>query len=303
MRVTYGALPLIIASAAWGQPAGHMGHGHGGANVLFLAKADSAQVVPVGTSSASATAAFVFSKVDRTFHFDLTYAGLEHSGAQSIGLFNFGIGGNGKMIARICGAETIACPVASAARMEGMISRLEVRPTLLSEFASGRVYLQIDGGNGAPEIRGQLNANGAMVPSRSYIAKLVPSDTAGASGEGTAILSETYLPGDRVAVEYSITVAGTSGVPQDAALVGVPQNQSAASIRFLSAGRLAGAEKALNGKTRVGSFSGTYVVSRSSNKSIFAERLFVAGARTPGIAIRTSRFPKGELTGVFVPVN
>lgn len=296
MRTYVGIGLLAFASVAAAQ---HGGHG-GGKELLFLARASGDQVVPKQQTSATATAAIIFSRAERNFRYDLTYSDLERGPPSQILLRNFGEGGNGKDVAVICGAGSSPCPDARAARLSGRLAGPQVAPSLLSEFASGRVYLEIVGSDGRGEIRGQLDANGAMVPSRTFVARLAPAASPGAAGEGTAVLSETYLPDDRVAVDYSVTVAGTNGVPQDVSLVGV-STSTGAPARFNATNKLLG--RAAPRLRQRNSFNGSYIARRTDTKSVFATKMLADGTQSPALSVRTSRFPNGELYGVFVPVD
>jgi hypothetical protein len=146
-----------------------------------------------------------------------------------------------------------------------------------------------------------------MVPVRNYTARLMPNQVPGAAGEGTAVLSETYLPGGKIAVEYSVTVAGTAGAPEAAALVSAPRASMAKGARFLTASQLPdirvseGAEPGGAGKGG-GSFNGAYTVAQVGPRALIAGAFLRAG-NAPVITVRTSRFPDGELSGVFVPVE
>jgi hypothetical protein len=291
-----------ITFGASAQPAQHRGM-HMGGPVLFLGRASADQVVPRQPSAATATAAIIVDRAAERLRYDITFHGLERGSATHIGLYAFGAGGNGPTVLLLCGGgDAPACPPGPSARLAGATGALRMTGPTLSDFASGRIYLQVDGGDGRPEIRGQLGANGAMVPSHDYVAQLRPSGEAGATGEGTAVLSETDLPGDRVEVEYSVTVAGTSGQPQDVALVGVASPQESGNARFLSTGRLPNLRRLFGAAARGGgSFSGSYVVRRGSS-AVLAET-FLTTHRSPALSVRTSRFPRGELVGLFVPVE
>jgi hypothetical protein len=292
-----------ITFAASAQPSQHMGM-HMGGPVLFLGRASADQVVPRQRSAATATAAIIVERVAGRLRYDVTFHGLERGSASRVGLYAFGVGGNGPTVLLLCGGgDAAACPQGPSARLAGVTGALRLTGPTLSDFASGRIYIQVDGGDGRPEIRGQLGANGAMVPSHTYLAQLRPSGEAGATGEGTAVLSETDLPGDRVEVEYSVTVAGTSGQPQDIALVGVASPEESGNARFLSTGRLPNLRRLFGAAARGGgSFSGSYVARRGDASAVLAEALLTTH-RSPALSVRTSRFPRGELVGLFVPVE
>jgi CHRD domain-containing protein len=295
-----GAPPATSPGSGATQPP-HGGRMHSGGPVLFLGRADGGQVVPHQASGATATAAIIIDRVAQELSYDVTYQGLERGPPSRIALYNFGIGGNGAVVTVLCGPGAEACPPRPAARLAGMATGLRLPGRLLVEFASGRVYLQIDGGDGRPEIRGQLDANDAMVGHREFVARLAPGPARGAAGEGTAILTETYLPGNRVAVEYSVTVAGTTGTPNAVALVGLAAPADVTAARFTRSGRLLNVRRAVRARAGGGSFNGSYI-SSGRDRSPVVNRL-IAEARTPAVVVRTSRFPNGELAGVFVPVE
>lgn len=290
------------ASLAAAQPAEH---GHGGKSVLFLAQADGSGVAPRPVrTGASATGAFLVDRGDHGLSFDLTYHGLETGPPSRIAIYNSGPGRNGPMIAPICGSGGPPCPERSSARISGTLGDKFFPPRLLSEFASGRIYLQIDGPQGRAELRGQLEPNGAMVPIRNFIAPLLPRAGSGGTGEGTAVLSETYLPDGRVEVEFSVTVAGTTGEPQAVSLGRAPQASVFRSTRFLAAGRLPAGDKGLGTRRRGGgSFTGRYVARTATQKAQLTVSSLMSAADAPTVAVRTSRFPEGELIGVFRPVE
>jgi len=302
MRASAVVIVAALASGGAAQPPDHGGMHMGGA-VLFLGRADADQVVPRQASAATATAAIIVDLRRAQLRYDLTFNGLERGGASRIALFNFGAGGNGTTVAILCGGgDAPACPAGGGARLAGTSDIRRWSGPLLSEFASGRIYVQVDGGDGRPEIRGQLAANMGMVPSRAYVARLTPGSQPGATGEGTAVLSETFLPGGRVAVQYHVTVAGTAGRPEAAALIGAPP-QTETAVRFLDAQRLPNARRQLARRSQAGAtFSGGYTARGAAPSQPLANAM-LAGARRPVLAIRTSRFPRGELFGEFVPVE
>lgn len=301
MRVLALAALLISASVVLAQPI-HQRRGHSGGPVLFMGRADAGKVVPRQTSTATATAAIIIDRVAQELRFDLTYQGLERGAPSRIALYNFGVSGNGPLVVDLCGGGAEPCPDRPSARLAGTAAKLRLPGRLLVEFASGRIYLQIHGADGKPEIRAQLDANDAMVAHRDFVARLAPAPARGATGEGTAILTETYLPGDRVAVEYSVTVAGTSGAPEAAALVGLATSADVTAARFSRPGQLLNVRRTI-GKTapRGGTFDGSYVTRRGSRAPVL--KALIDQARTPAVAVRTSRFPNGELVGVLVPVE
>jgi hypothetical protein len=278
------------------------GHGHGRIT-LFLAQLESAKVVPAGTSSATATGAFLVDPAKRTVGYEITFHGLENGPARSIALYNFGAGGNGALIHTICGSADSPCPNLASANVTGTWDgqgRPELGSNLLGELASGRVYVEIVGGDGKAEIRAQLEPNGAMVPVRNFVAHLGPAPGADARATGTAVLSEVHFPDGRVAVVYQVTVAGTSGTPRGAALVGVPATGGPAPLKLLGRNmlpkpRLAPSRTPATG----GTMTGQYEINRRQTDALLATRLLAAGRRDIAIAVTTSRFPDGELYGVF----
>jgi hypothetical protein len=270
--------------------------------ILFTATADSAQVVPHRPSAATATVGVTIDRTANDLRYDLTYHGLEHGAPTRIAIHNFGAGGNGAVVAVLCGQGAAPCPARPSARIAGAIGTLPLTARLFSEFVSSRTYVEIVGGDGRPEIRGQLATNGAMVPVRNYIARLAPAPGAPGAGEGTAVLSETYLPGGRVGVQYSVTVAGTSGPPDDASLTGVTR-QPEVTARFLRSARLPVALRAFSARARGGgTFSGRYVASRTDKSAVLAVKL-LDPQHVPAITVKTGRFPRGELVGIFMPVE
>jgi hypothetical protein len=282
-----------------------MRHHHGGGAVLFLARAVGGEVAPRAVDTpASATVAVVVSRGSARLTYDLTYHGLTGGAPVRIALHNFGRGGNGPVVALICGAGAAACPATPSARLAGTLERVALPPRLLSEFASGRIYVEVDVGEGRPEIRGQLEPNGAMVPMRNFIAPLRPTGNGAATGEGTAVLSETYLPDGKVEVEYSVTVAGTSGEPEAVSVTGVPAAAAPPQMRFLSTGRLPVDSRRFGVRRQGGgSFGGRYVAASPTQKSQLTLDAYFMAARAPALVVRTSRFPEGELAGVFRPVE
>jgi hypothetical protein len=279
---------------------------HGGmgmampANTLLVAQLDAKQVAGGSSSSATGTGAFLLDPVQHTLAYSLTYQGLEAGNPNSIALYNFGSGKAGKIVKALCGAGSQPCPGGPSATISGRFERGDDIPldyNLIAEFDSGRVYVEIVGGNGKPEIRGQLGANGAMVRVANYIAHLAPAGGADSKGSGTAILSETYLPGGKVSVFYAATVAGTSGALTNAALVGNPAPTAPRmalphlKLRF-SRDRQTG-----------GSFSGVYDINSAAPNALSAARLLSAGNGEAGLVVTTTRFPNGELYGALVPVR
>ncbi|SEC95166.1 CHRD domain-containing protein [Rhizobiales bacterium GAS191] len=270
-------------------------------NTLLVAQLDAKQVVGGSSSSATGTGAFLLDPVKHTLEYSLTYQGLEAGGAKSIALHNFGLGKNGDAVRTLCGAGAQPCPDGSSVTIAGRLERGDGRALdndLIGEFDSERVYVEIVGGNGKPEIRGQLAPNGAMVKIMNYVAHLAPAEGTKSNGSGTAILSETYLPGGRVSVLYVGTVAGTSGAPTNAALAGGPASKAVFSRKMaLPQLKL----RFSRDKKTGGSLSGFYEVKSAARDALLATRLEGNGA--VGIVVTTSRFPKGELYGALEPVR
>src|ERR1700737_4285749 len=144
-----GALLLIgriaFGSIAYGQDTAMSGQ-HGGP-VLFVAQMDAGKVVPRSTSRATATGAFIAEPARRTVAYDLTYQGLEHGGAKSVALHNYGAGGNGARVYPLCGDAT-RCPAGPAGNLTGVWRMDESDRKLLGELASARIYVEITGGDG-----------------------------------------------------------------------------------------------------------------------------------------------------------
>jgi hypothetical protein len=299
------AAALILAATASLAVAQPAEPGHGGKAVLFLAQADGAGVAPEPVKTGgSATGAFIVDRGDHGLSFDLTYHGLETGSPSRIALYNSGSGRNGPMVAPICGSGFSPCPERPAARISGTLGDKVFPPRLLSEFASGRIYLQIDGPQGRAELRGQLEPNGAMVPNRNFIAPLLPRPGSGGTGEGTAVLSETYLPGGRIEVEFSVTVAGTTGEPEAVSLGSAPQASLFRTTRFVAARRLPVEDKGPGTRRRGGgTIAGRYVARTATEKAQLTVGNLMSAANSPTIAVRTSRIPEGELIGVFRPVE
>ena len=298
MRAVALILSLVACSVvSLAQPASH----HAGGARLFLARATGDQVIPRRSTAATATAALIVDIRHRQISYDLTYSGLRSASASRIALYNFDSGGNGARVALLCGAGTRACPAGRGARLGGTLAAERWRGPLLAELASGRVYIQIDSG-GRAEIRGQFAANMAMVRSRTYLAKLVPSGEAGASGAGTAVMSETFLPNDRIAVEYHVTVSGTSGRPEAASLAAV-SGPGLAAFRTARSELLPTKRVQLSARPRDGAtFAGGYTATGSAQSQNLAN-FMMANNQRPVLTISTSRFPRGELIGEFVPVE
>lgn len=303
-------LAILSAACTVGAAQDPSRHGmamHHGGTKLFLAQAAANKVHPAGTSSATATGAFLVDPAQPTVSYDLTYHGLENGPPKSIALHNFGEGGNGARIHTICAGDAgRPCPNLASANLTGSWAEntqasAPIDTKLLGEFASARVYLEVVGGDGRPEIRGQLEPNGAMVPFRNFVAHL--SSAQGGSGVGTAVLSEAHFADGRVSVFYQVTVAGTSSAPQGVALVGVAA-AAPAPPKFSPKNALP-QFKSLPSRAPAtgGTLFGQYEVRRDKGDALFATKLFSAGNPEVGISVRTSRFPDGELYGIFKPVG
>ena len=274
---------------------------------LLLAQLDGKQVVGHSASTATGTGAFVLDPARHTVTYDLTYQGLESGGARSIALHNFGAGKTGDVIKVLCEAGTQPCPGPNSATISGTFDRVDkgaLDNNLVGEFDSERIYVEIVGGDGKPEIRGQLAPNTAMAPFSNYVARLEPMAGTGGSGTGTAILSEVRLPGGTISVFYAATVAGTSGAPTDAALVGVSATPKPQTEAFLKTMKLPGL-KLRTGRRGVpgGSLSGLYRGVVAKPQAPPPMKLLSAGEGRLAIIVTTHRFPRGELSGVFEPVQ
>ncbi|HEV2719750.1 MAG TPA: CHRD domain-containing protein [Thermoanaerobaculia bacterium] len=261
------------------------GHEHGGP-VLFLAQAAGAKTVPPSGSAGTATGAFLVDPQRHTMSFDLTYHGLEHGGPRLIALHNFGPGRNGERVHAICGAGASACPEGAAGNVSGTWEGIDNK--LLFEIANSRLYVQIDGGDGKPELRAQLEPNSAMTPVRNFAAHLTPMAGAESRGVGTAVLSEVHFGDGRVQVFYQLTVANTKGEPRSAEL-------RAAEPAVLPGARLLKSHAPESGGTLTGSFE----LPRGGNQSLLASSRETEST----IVVTTAGFPKGELAGLLKPVN
>jgi hypothetical protein len=302
------ACGFLLASAALIGPANFAAAQHAGMqmaeNTLLVAQLDAKQVVGGSTSSATGTGAFQLNPIKHTLSYDFTYQGLENGAAKSVALYNFGAGKNGEVVKALCGMDAQPCPAGSSATITGSFERGDKGPldnNLIGEFDSGRVYIEIAGGDGKAEVRGQLAPNGAMVPVNNYVARLGPTQGANSSASGTAVVSETHLPGGKVSVFYAATVAGTAGTPTNVALVGSPAPQDRVFKSELALPKLA--LRLSRDKQTGGSLSGNYKVKRAAPKAVFASRLSQTGTGESGIVVATNRFPKGELYGALVPVR
>jgi len=270
------------------------------ATTLLVAQLDAKQVVGASSSHATGMGAFLLDPVQHTLAYGLTYEGLQAGPPKRIALFNFGKGKNGEVVKVLCGADAQPCPSSNSATISGRFEGGNERAFdyhLIGEFDSQRVYVEVIGGNGEPEIRGQLAPNSAMVPFTNYVAHLAPAKGSDSKGTGTAIISEVYFPGGKVSVFYAATVGGTSGPPVN---VGLVVNQAAFTPRTAlpKLHLLTSREDAAGG-----SLQGTFDVNSAEGEALFVKRLLSASHGEVGIVITTSRFPEGELFGTLVPVH
>ena len=272
-------------------------------STLLVAQLDAKQVVGGSASSASGTATFLLDPTARSLRYSLTYSGLESGGAKSVALYNFGKGKNGELIKTICGPEAAPCPGGASATISGMLENTgdALENNIIREFDVGRVYVEIVGVDGRPEIRGQLGPNTAMVMVMSYIVHLAPAAGAESKGTGTAVVSETYLPGGKTAVFYAATVADTSGAPTNVAFIAGPTPTPHALASRLSLPQLKLTTP--HNKETGGSLSGVYTVNNDSPNALLATRLLGLNKGQSGFVVTTSRFPNGELYGALVPVR
>jgi hypothetical protein len=306
---------LTAACSAYSQEHTHNIPAHHDGPNLFLAQLSGTEVVPASGSAATGTGAFQVDFETGSAVYDLTWHGLEHGAAQRIALYNFDRGGKGAVVFVLCGATgAAACPPGVSGNITG---RWDFARTLegrrRSELTGARVYAEITGGDGKPEIRGQLEPNSAMLPVRNFVAHLTPVADPGARGVGTAIMSEVHHADGRVSVFYHATVAGTSGAPVNAALVSnPPQPEGAASAapRVLPRFERRNALPQLRvlttriAATAGGTLTGIYETRRDNpDAALSATEAADEGGGGVGIAVTTTRFPNGELFGVFVPVS
>jgi hypothetical protein len=297
---------FLLATALIG-PADFAAAQHAGMKMgttLLIAQLDARQVAGGSASTATATGAFLLDPAQRTLAYNLTYEGLVSGGARSIALHNFGQGKNGEAVKTICGADARPCPDGANVTISGRFERgdgRELDSNLIGEFGSERVYVEITGRDGKPEIRGQLAPNTAMVMVSNYVANLTPAAGADSKGTGTAIVSETHLPGGKVAVFYTATVAGTSGAPTNAALVSGPTPQARTFSTRSALPKLQ--LRSARDKKAGGSLKGAYEINSAAPRALFATRLMAANIGESGIVVTTSRFPNGELYGALVPVH
>jgi hypothetical protein len=273
-------------------------------STLLVAQLDSKQVVGGSSSRATGTGAFLIDPVHHALTYSLTYEGLKDGSPKSIALSNFGKGKNGEVFKVLCGAQAQPCPSGNSGTISGKFERGDNRALdnhVIGEFDSQRVYVEVVGGNGEREIRGQLAPNGAMAPFANYLAHLEPVRDSESKGTGTAIVSEVYLPGGKVSVFYAATVAGTSGPPVKA---GFAVDQAASTHPFAPRLALPKLELLSPREERAGgSFQGLFEVDSAEPGALFVKPLTSAGHGEVEIVITTSRHPDGELFGILVPVR
>jgi hypothetical protein len=273
-------------------------------STLLVALLDARQVVGGSSSSATGTGTFLLDPAQHSMEYRLTYQGLVSGNAKSIGLYNFGQGKNGEPIKLLCGADSQPCPNGNSATISGRFERGDSRAldnALIREFDTARVYVEIVGADGKPEIRGQLGPNTAMVPYTNFLANLAPAQGAESKGSGTAIFSETSLPSGKTSVFYAATVAGTSGAPTNIALVGGAEPAARKFTRQLALPQLTLSPS--SDRTTGGSLRGLYQANRAAPNALLATTLMSKGGGQPGIVITTTRFPNGELYGALIPVR
>jgi len=288
-------LLLGTSSSAWAQ---HV-HGSGelGHKTLLVAQLAGEQVATGSDSKATGTGAFQIDPVRRTFEFQLTYQGLEHGPPQSIALYNFGRGKVGEPVYVLCVAPTNPCPRTTSDTIAKRVGRNEgpkIDNKLLGEFLSERVYVEIIGSDGTPEIRGQLEPNSNIALVRNYVAKLGPRGGAGRGG-GTAIVSETYLPEGKIAVDYVATVTGVTAAPTTAALGPAtrPGRQRLLPNTKIRLGR---------DRNNGGTMKGQYLVNAEAPDAMLPSKP-EPGESVAGFVISTVNAPDGAVQGTLVPVE
>ena len=306
---TFASLILFGVAVVLISPANHAAAQSQGppmampANTLLVAQLSAKEVVGGSSSRGTGTAAFLLNPVQHSLAYSLTYEGLQAGGPKSIVLANFGRGKNGEVVAILCGSGAEPCPGGNSATITGRIEPSSGRALdghMIGEFDSQRIYVEIVGGGGEREIRGQLAPNGAMVPVANYVAHLTPAKGVNTKGTGTAIVSEIYLPGGEVSVFYAATVAGTAGQPVKAGLVA---GQANAPV-FDQHTELPKTELLSSREHKTsGSLQGRFDVNSADPKAIFVKRLLPTGNGQIGIVITTSSFPDGELFGTLDPVR
>jgi len=273
-------------------------------NTLLVAQLDARQVVGGSSSRATGTAAFLLDTVHHKMTYSLTYDALQAGPPRSIALSNFGKGKSGEVFRILCGKEAQPCPASTSATISGRFEPGGEPPFdnhLIGEFDSQRVYVEIIGGNGEREIRGQLAPNAAMVPVANYVAHLSAAKGRDSKGTGTAIMSEIHLPGGKVSVFYAATVAGISGPPVNAgfSFSEAPDVQRFTPRMALPKLQILSPRDSVTG----GSLQGLFDVNSSDPDAFFARRILSSRHGELGIVITTSRFPDGELYGILVPVH
>jgi hypothetical protein len=292
--ISCASFPLLLFCSLplRGQPDHpHPPTGHHGGPSLYLANMTADQVVPPRVSTATGTGAFSVDKLQENITFDLTFHGLESPPLRGIALYNFSAGGNGEKIQDLCGAGQGACPTGSSGTLKGAFPS-KVLTGLRGELASMRVYLEIQGSDGAAEIRGQLEPSRLMVPVRSFVARLAPRHGAGSSGSGTAVVREAHFANGRIEITFHLTVAGTSGPPTAAALVA---GTDRLLTPFRNLRRVPAAQAAPGG-----SLNGRFDV-LPGGETREAALLLEAGDSPLGVLVSTSALPDGELFGVLEP--
>ncbi len=267
--------------------------------VLLVAQLDAKQVSPPNSSKATGTGAFVLDSAAHRLEYNLTYEGMETGVPETIALYNFGPGKDGKVVVTLCGPQASHCPQQTSATVSGDVANASALSNhFIGEFDAGRVYVEIETRARGAEIRGQLGLNSAMVKVVNYASHLAPIAGIHSQGTGTAILSETYLPGGKVAVFYALTVASTSSVPTRAVLTG----GSAPKARSLSATLRLPATGQYSRDRRGGSLSGSYNIAATESGAA-ALRLLSAEGPAIRLVVFTSRFPNGELYGDLRPIR
>jgi CHRD domain len=274
-------------------------------NTLLVAQLDAGQVVGGSQSHATATAAFVLDPAAHRLTYTVTYQGLGADGAGSIGLYNFGPGRNGEAVRMICGKGAAPCPAGGSATISGQLEPdlgRAIDDRLISEFDNGRVYIEVAGANGIREIRGQLAPNIAMVRTVSYVVQLQPAAGAKTKGTGTAVLSQVFLPGGKMAVFYALTVANASGPPTSVALAGpTPGTANQVVLPLPAPGPVPTEAGTPTGGTLTNKFQLAQTTRGTEER--LAARLTSLPTTAAGLIVRTTRAPKGELYGTLTPVR
>jgi hypothetical protein len=299
---------LFLAIAGYAPHAASHEEEHGGMampmNTLLAAQLTPDQVVGgAGGNTGSGTGAFFIDPVHRTLEYRLTYEGLKN-GVKSIALYNFGAGGRGEVIALLCGEDHPCAPGTIAGRVVPDAAH-PFDNNLIGEFDSERVYVEIVDAAGQAVLRGQLAPHSAMVPSATFVAELSTPGSKGQRATGTAIFTETYMPGGKVAVTYLMTVAGLSGPATGAVLaaspspgderVNLPHGKDKADTQYESAKRISPAQ--------CGSLDGVVEVDAEGPAAPLISRLRDAGHDQAGIAVMTANSPRGEVFGVLKPIK